>query len=112
MRLALLAAWLALPTALAGQEAPHVHGGHAACYADADWRAQEAAYRQGDVREWNRVMRPLLSEGRCWMTEAGTAYEIAGSDVDGTVRIRVRADPRQKEGPAPWAYVARRAIGQ
>lgn len=110
MRLAVLAQLALIPALIAVQE-PHVHGGHAACYEPADWLTQERAYLAGDVQRWNAIMRPYISEGRCWLTEDGGTYELAESEVPGTLRIRGRPNPAVKASER-WSVVSIRAVGE
>lgn len=100
---------LLLALALAGQDA-HVHPGYAACYDAAAWVRQQALYEARDLDGWNRAMERYREAGVCWLTREGAAYELAGSDVEATVRIRPAM--AAKGEPPRWAYISVEALGQ
>jgi len=114
IRPVLLALVIAAPLAGQAADPPHVHGGFAACHDAADWLTQERPYQTRDLALWHEIMRPRLTDGRCWLTEDGALYEVAASDVPGTVLVRspmaVASAEQAKAAAVGWAYLSVAAL--
>lgn len=99
------------PSDTRAQEAPHVHGGYAACYAYDDWAAQQSALEARALERWNEIVRPLVRDGRCWLTEDGAIYNVRPSNAAGALLIQSPVlEKIARQDPPRWAYVAVEAV--